>query len=137
MRFVKFATVGVANTVISVAVFNLCALALGLPATVSNVLAYAVGFVNSFYWNRAWTFADRRHLGVAHTLPRFALVNIGGLIITTSTVWILERYGPIASWHGAGAVVRLNVIEGLAICLGLLWNYTLMRVWVFAGRDTA
>jgi putative flippase GtrA len=59
MRFLKFGVVGVANTLITLAVFNLVAVVLGWPAVLGNALGWAAGFANSFVWNRRWTFADR------------------------------------------------------------------------------
>ncbi|TME58584.1 MAG: GtrA family protein, partial [Chloroflexi bacterium] len=59
-QVLRFCLVGGLNTFVDVLVFNL--LVLGLPTqdngllVIYNSLAYLVGAVNSFCWNKLWTF---------------------------------------------------------------------------------
>jgi putative flippase GtrA len=131
MRFARFLTVGAVNTLLTVAIFNVLVF-LSFPAPAANAAGYAVGVVNSFVLNRRWTFGDREGLHFSRTFWRFALVSLGSLAITTGVVALLE---PLAkSWAALGAplVVALNVAEGIAILVGLVWNYLLMNHWAFA-----
>jgi putative flippase GtrA len=54
-RILRFGVVGLSNTALAFAVYVI-ALKLGLPYLVSMFIAYAVGLVNGYTWNRSWTF---------------------------------------------------------------------------------
>lgn len=137
MRFARFFTVGALNTLLTLAAFNVFLL-LSLPAPASNALAYSLGTVNSFYWNRRWTFADREGLEARRTFWRFALVIGGSLVITTAIVWALEPLIPVLGLDAfVPRVVSINAVEGVAVLVGFVWNYVLVNKWAFAGRPSS
>src|SRR5271157_5619033 len=76
IRFVKFALVGLSNTGITFAVFNVRVRWPGLPTLAASALAW---IANSIIWNRAWTFADRGSLPSRRVLPRFLASNLVAL----------------------------------------------------------
>jgi putative flippase GtrA len=53
---VKFAVVGVANTVVGLAAIYLCKWLLGFNDALANITGYTVGLIISFLLNRGWTF---------------------------------------------------------------------------------
>jgi putative flippase GtrA len=63
LRFLKYCTVGVMNTLITLGVILLCKSALGWNPYVANVLGYMAGLLNSFLWNRAWVFHSNGKYG--------------------------------------------------------------------------
>ena len=89
MRFVKFALVGMGNTAIAFAVFNVLVRWPGLPALVASGLAWVAGFGNSFVWNRSWTFADRGRLPFGRVLSRFLASNLVALAADETVVAVL------------------------------------------------
>lgn len=119
------------NTVVTLLIFNLMVL-VGLPAPAANAIGYSFGIMNSFFWNRRWTFRDRRGLDSGRAFWRFGLVMLGSLAITTAIVAILEPYAVSAATSGGTRVLALNVVEGLAVVVGLFWNYLLVKHWAFA-----
>jgi putative flippase GtrA len=134
-RIGRFATVGVGNTALTFVAFNLIMVGTAASATLANVIAYGLGIINSFYWQRRWTFRSHADLPVGGTAARFVPANLIGLLITTGVVWFLERAGftdALTGW--VPRIVALNVVEGIAIAAGLVWNYLSMRFWVFADR---
>lgn len=131
-RFGRFALVGVGNTLLTLAVFNVL-LAYGLGAAAANAVGYTVGIVNSYVWNRRWTFGDKHHLPVSRTLPRFVVVNLFGLALTTGVVAVLEGFANRAGLMGAGFdILVFNAIELAAVCVGLASNFTLAYLWAFS-----
>ncbi len=137
-RFSKFLVVGAANTLLSLAVFNLLIAFTGLGAPAANAVAYALGIANSYFWNRRWTFADRKHVPAARTFPRFVVTNLAGLAITTAVVAALEyASGGVPPLATLPRPLLLNAIEVLAIMVGLGWNFTVSKYWAFGvdGRD--
>jgi putative flippase GtrA len=55
-QFFKYGLVGISNTLITVSVIWIMMELLDYSSNVSNVAGYLAGFVNSFVWNKQWTF---------------------------------------------------------------------------------
>lgn len=74
MQFVKFGLVGLSNTLLTYVVYAIL-VTLGLHYQLSNVISYAAGIFNSYYWNNKYVFQEDRlleHLSAEGNL-RFAL----------------------------------------------------------------
>jgi uncharacterized protein len=56
VQAVKYGAVGVLNTAVTYLVFIALHRLLGIGEYWANAAGYAAGFVNSFAWNKAWTF---------------------------------------------------------------------------------
>lgn len=55
LQFIKFNIVGIMNTAVDFAIFALMVF-LGLHHMISQVISYSCGVVNSYLWNKFWTF---------------------------------------------------------------------------------
>jgi len=55
-QLVRFGLVGVMNTVVTLAAIFILMEVFRLNYLLSNVCGYALGLVNSFIWNKLWTF---------------------------------------------------------------------------------
>lgn len=137
MRVLRFAIVGVSNTLITVAVFNVAAVFFGVSAVIANALGWTVGFANSFVWNRAWTFRDRAHLPVRRTLPRFAVVNLLALAVSTAVIAGLQQLLADGMLPALPRALELNTIEAVAILASLVVNYSLSAAWAFGASPDA
>lgn len=128
----RFALVGIANFFVSLAVFYLCYRLLLAgdvpalrndapgPAAVANVVAYLAGMVNSFLWNRSWTFRARGK--VVPQAIRFTVVNLVSLTLGTGAMYVfVDRRG----------FPELAVFLPLAVMITLL-NYYGSKLWAFA-----
>lgn len=62
LRFAKYCTVGVLNTLLCLGVIFICKSLLELNPYVSNALGYTAGVINSFLWNRKWVFNSNGHV---------------------------------------------------------------------------
>ena len=119
--FLRFATVGVINTLIGYAVIFWCMYGLDQDPVASNIIGYAVGLVISFVLNRSYTF--RSTADVAPQALRFVvffalayLVNLGILI------W-MTRYLSVGSGIS-------QVVAGAAYFIVF---FVLSKCFVFAG----
>jgi putative flippase GtrA len=131
---VRFAIVGVANTVIDLLTLN-CLLLL-LPtynATLLisyNSVAYTVRAFNSFVLNKYWTF-HRKGTGVRDELPRFILINLCGLLWNNLLLWMAARtVHPVI----VNTLVWANSSKIFAIAGTSMISLVGMRLWVFAGN---
>ena len=64
-QLTRFATVGVLNTLVGVAVIFACYQLLDLGLTLSNAIGYGVGLAISFALNGAWTFGASQYTTAA------------------------------------------------------------------------
>ncbi|MDR1558028.1 MAG: GtrA family protein [Tannerellaceae bacterium] len=53
---IKYGIVGVSNTLLSLCVIWVMMKVLGYSDIVSNITGYIAGIINSFIWNKQWTF---------------------------------------------------------------------------------
>ena len=53
-QFVKFGIVGVSNTLISLAVYQLALNALGMHYLAANLLGLVISVINAYYWNNLY-----------------------------------------------------------------------------------
>ncbi len=131
-RFLTFAAIGLVNTAVTFAVFNLCTAA-GLPAAAANALGWTAGFANSFLMNRTWTFADRRDLSTHRTLARFAATNAVAFAVSEAVV--LAGAALLSAGSGGAAhTLALNAVELVAVATSLCVNYVLALRWAFRAR---
>lgn len=91
----------------------------GVPLVVASALATETAIVTNYLGNELWTFHLRRlKLG---RLLRFNAVSLGALVITVTSLWLLQRFTP---WH----YLVDNVI---AIAAGSAWNFAVNFGWTW------
>ena len=89
----KFLLVGILNAVIGLGIIYSTYNLLGLNYKLANVLGYGCGIVNSFIWNRRWTFRSKKNpkpqillfflmFGVSYGL------NLGATVICVEVIGI-------------------------------------------------
>jgi putative flippase GtrA len=86
MTLVRFAAVGVTNTLVTLASFALL-VRLGVPRGVASALAFGVGAANGYRLNRSWTFQSERR-GAA-TAARYAAVQGVGALLSAGAIGVL------------------------------------------------
>jgi len=119
-QFGRFLVVGVVNTVLSVLAYR-ALLALATPYVLAALLAFAVGAVNGYVFNRRWTFDahDTNRARIA-----YIVVQVLGACTTTLLVFLLVHEGGIGkAWAYAVA------IPPVTIC-----TFVGNRVWTFTER---
>ena len=129
VQFVIFCLVGIGNAAIDALTFTLLVLLAGWDhggwAVAASIAGFSVGAVHSYAWNSRVTFSGRRRPSIR--VGRFLLIiAIGATIsaIVFSLVWGIW-------WTGTA---RLVASKAGAMGATALWNFTLLRGWVFT-RD--
>jgi putative flippase GtrA len=122
LQFVKFGIVGVSNTLIAFAVYTLLLKGFGVWYVAASGIGFAIGAVNGFLWNRAWTF--KGHVGDALTPVRWFVVQGCGLLLDLALVYVLV--------DGAG----LDKLVGQAVTTAVVTVVTFFvnRAWTFKGH---
>ena len=150
-QFSKFLVVGLSNFAISFAVFyflynywKLSGLfyrllgpagkdletfilrmgATSLDATLANIFGYTAGIINSFIWNRIWTFKVKQAIG--SQFGRFLALNLFCLVLSSAALFLFTdflgwAYLPV--WFFTMGVVTLL-------------NFFISKIWVFSGAKS-
>jgi putative flippase GtrA len=58
-QFIKFGIVGVMNTCVGFGAWLILTKVFGVQYVISNVLSYIPGLLNSYIWNKYWTFKSK------------------------------------------------------------------------------
>jgi putative flippase GtrA len=119
-----FGAVGVVGYVGDAIVINL--LYHRVPSVLASAIAISVSTVIAYLGNRFWTFRsrDRRETGAEFGL--FALVSVGGCLITVGCVWFVEYV------VGTNSRLAVNLAQlGAGQVLGTLFRFWACHRFVF------
>jgi putative flippase GtrA len=116
--FLKFGVVGVFNTIITIMSYMLF-VSLEMNYIVANIIAYSLGVLNSFYWNRKWVFNVKSNQ--LNIFWKFIIVNLITLGLNTLSLFILV------------SSLEINPIFGQVIStgIGMVVNFLLNKKWTF------
>lgn len=118
-QFLKFALVGVTNTLVFLGVYTLLAEALGVYYLLASAIAFTAGAVNGFLLNRAWTFQG--HVGDALTPVRWTVVQACGLALDELLLYL---------WVSQLGIDKL-IAQAMAIVVVVVITFVANRAWTF------
>lgn len=118
MQLFRFLTVGVVNTLITLAVIYLL-MHLGADYRVANAVGYLAGFIISFVLNRNWTFTHEGHW--LASFARWIVVAAVSYCGNLATVVMLHRW--------LGVDTRLAQLGGMPVYTAL--SYAGSRYFAF------
>ncbi len=131
-QFVRFSLVGSLNTLIDVVLFNLLVWMFPVNnvylVVALNAIAYSAGALNSFFWNKLWTFKQRSGTTGGQVM-RFALVTGLGIVCNSAFLWLATAILNSLSLNG---FLWVNVAKVSAIGGSVTVSYLGMRFGVFA-----
>ncbi len=79
----RFSIVGVANTTIDFLMFTVFNELVGVGYITSQIIGYSFGIINSFIFNKKWTFKEHKvSKKILYELMQFIIINLISLIIT-------------------------------------------------------
>jgi len=118
-QFIKFVVVGTLNTAIDIGLLNLL-LFWHWDTLIANTIAFLVASVNSFMWNKYWTFDDKSGDWKSQ-LPFYLLVVTVGVGISDTFIYIFSL---IFDWN-------INVVKVASIAVVFLWNFLAPKFLIF------
>ena len=118
----RFLSVGVLNTLVDWGVYFLLTRLIGFFASqpgLAKGISYGAGILNSYLFNRAWTF--RSQASARATLAPFVLANLAGLALNVGVM------------QACRAWLHLPELLSLALATGatLAWNFTISKFLIF------
>jgi putative flippase GtrA len=117
----RFLVVGAGNTLLSFVVYRLL-LAFGTPYAIAAPLAFVVGAVNGYVFNRRWTFAARD--SVRARVLYVAVQGFGALSTSLLVLLFVWLAGMGRVWAYVAAVPPVT-----------LYMFAASRLWTFADRS--
>jgi putative flippase GtrA len=124
-KFLRFGIVGGLNTAVTLLIFYVSHHVLLINYLITSVLAYAAGIVNSYIWNRHWTFGSETG-AIATEFSKFTILNLIGLALNTIFVAIFVELGHL----------KPLISQVIAILIIFLWNFLGNYYWVFKAQNS-
>lgn len=125
-RIVRFGCVGCLNTVFDFGIFSLLNSFFGINYIISQIVSYSSGTLNSFLFNKFWTFGDAR-TGKKTTMEmvQFIVVNSVSLGVSLVGLTILMKDNHMNSFFA----------KILSMVLAQVVNFLGYRFWVFGTGE--
>jgi putative flippase GtrA len=137
-QVVKFGVVGLLNTLVDIGVLNLLiavsGVAAGIGFTVFKGISFIVAVVNSYIWNKSWTFKSTQKANTKEAFS-FFVVSIIGFFINVISATIVVNVVPIL--FGLNELAWANVGALVGTLLGLAWNFAGYKFVVFKDNSVA
>lgn len=87
---VRFLLVGVLNTVLGFAIYYICFKILNINYSYSLSIAHIIGVINSYYWNKRWTFNVKQ--GSKKMIFKFGLIYLCTFFINYGILTIFVEF---------------------------------------------
>lgn len=117
-QFLRFACIGFLNTALNFLVLNTVSKALnisqGLPLGLVAAAAFSLAVVQSYLWNKTWTFGAETGVSLWKNVVRLATVGILGIV---AIIFVL-----IGSRASAPATFYFGVLVVYLILEGVIWR---------------
>ena len=121
LQFIKFSLVGVLNTAITVLSYNLLVF-LGVNYIVANIIGYALGTLNSYFWNKSWVFKSNENK--YKLFVKFIIVNLITLGLNSYILTVL-----VTKIH-----LNKTLSQLAATAVGMVVNFILNKLWTFNDK---
>jgi putative flippase GtrA len=143
IQLIKFALVGVLNTLVDLGVYRLLLLINFGSWWVygANVISYACGVLCSYFCNRSWTF-ERKDKKSLREFSLFVIVNLVSLGVSLGLIWLFKRVLPFTGEELAaflpsvlaGVLTRDFICKLLATPFVILVNFIGSKLLVFRNK---
>lgn len=129
----KFFLVGTLNTFIDLAVLNffiwISGIANGPFYVVFKAISFSAAVINSYFWNKYWTFEKRGEKPKKEEFLKFFVVTAIGLLINVGVAsFVVNVIGP--QW-GITEKIWASVGAIIAAFFAFIWNFTASKFIVF------
>ncbi len=118
VQFMRFACIGLLNTALDFILLNAISKALGisqgLPLGIINFFSFTMAVIQSYLWNRTWTFGSEVS-GIKQNIVRLFLVGSLGAVAIIAVI--------VASKFQAPAIFYIALLAVYLFAETVLWRY--------------
>lgn len=111
LQLMRFVAIGLINTALDFAVLNFVSKTLGISSGLKlggvNTIGFVLAVIQSYYWNKYWTFSVQDTVSVVRNAIRLILVGILGVGVLGAVI--------IGSKYGVNNTFYLGVLAVLII----------------------
>ncbi len=137
IQLAKFVVVGVINTIVDFGVLNILIFATQISSgayfSVFKGISFTAAVINSYVWNRFWTFKDTQEKNPAAQFGKFILISLVGFGINIGIASLVVNL--IRPQFGMSAQLWANVGAICATAIAWVWNFTGYKLWAFRKDD--
>jgi len=119
-QFIKFCIVGVSSTIVDWGVFYLLDAVFGIYYVYAKVISFLVAVINSFFWNRSWTFRSRSEQRM-HEFIKYMLVYTIGMGLNVGIMYSAVDH---FHWRKLAGLIAATAITSV-------WNFLTNKFWTF------
>lgn len=132
-QLAKFGLIGVANTVVDLGIYNLFIylsdVSSGYLIVVFKSFSVLAAIVNSYVWNKFWSFEKKEISNLGEEFTQFLMVSLVGLLLNVGiTAFVVNFIGAPA---GVAEKTWANIGGLTASVLVLTWNFVGYKFFVF------
>lgn len=147
-QLAKFLVIGVMNTLVDIGVLALITILVATDVShasesawfsmASLVVTYyslykAISFIianiNSFFWNKYWTFGSENRSRATHQFFQFFLVSLIGFAVNVTIASVV--FGSLSA-AGALTIAQAGLVgAAMGSIIGLVWNFIGYKFFVF------
>lgn len=135
-QFLRFGVVGILNTAIDFAIFNILIMTTGITKGGLIVPMKGVAFlaanINSYLLNKKWTFKDKTQGEGAKQFSVYLSVSIIGALINIGSVYLITTF--VSPVFGVNEQLWANAANLVATGLSMIWNFVGYKLVVFRGK---
>lgn len=119
-QFIKFGIVGISSTVIDWGIYLIVTRIFGIYYLMAKILSFGVAVLNSYIWNRRWTFRSDDPQKLRQFI-KFLTISIVGLVLNSTIMFI------------AVDKLKYHDIIGLVLATGIvtIWNFLANKFYTF------
>ncbi|KKP99080.1 MAG: Membrane protein, GtrA superfamily [Parcubacteria group bacterium GW2011_GWD2_38_12] len=132
VQITKFGAIGAANTVIDFGILNFLSFKFqifsGGSLTILNIISFSVAVINSYFWNKHWTFKSEQN-NSSKQFIEFIVVSVIGVLINTGIVYLMTTL--VIPFAGISEQIWLNIGKLMATFISLAWNFAGYKFIVF------
>jgi len=136
-QFAKFIIVGSLNFLIDMGILNFLifytGISAGMPQSAFKGFSFIVAVLNSYIWNKFWTFSRSKSYSVRKEFIQFLIVSIIGFLLNLGVDYVFVnmihpfRALPAKSWAQFSAMI--------AAIVALFWNFIGYKFIVFQVKQ--